>query len=71
MVQYAKQMRSKALIQRLGYLLDRTRLLPDARKALQRLRQPVSTPLDPRAPRRGNLNRKWQIIENTEVDLTA
>ena len=71
LTQYAKKMGSKALIQRLGYLLERTKLLPDARKALQRLRQAVPTPLDPRSPRRGNLNRIWQVIENDEVDLSA
>lgn len=69
LVRYAKLMRSRSLLQRLGYLLERGKLLPSAAKALQPLKHPVPCLLDPAAPRRGKLNPRWQVFENASVSL--
>lgn len=71
LARYAKQMRNRSLVQRLGYLLEKGRLLPEAAKALQPLRRPVACLLDPGSPRRGRLNPRWQVVENLQVSLRA
>lgn len=69
LARYVHLMRNRSLIQRLGYLLERGKLLPEAVKALQPLKLPVLCFLDPASPRRGKLNPRWQIYENASVSL--
>ena len=64
LARYARMMRNRSLIQRLGYLLERGKLSPEAAKALQPLKRPVPCLLDPASPRRGKLNPRWQVYEN-------
>lgn len=65
----AELMRRRSLLQRVGYLLERGKLLPAASKALQPLEHPVPCLLDPAAPRGGKLNPRWQVFENAAVSL--
>lgn len=69
LARYAKLMRSRSLLQRMGYLLERGKLLPAASKALQPLEHPVPCLLDPAGPRGGKLNPRWQVFENAAVSL--
>lgn len=68
---YARRLKNNTLLQRLGYILDKTRLLPAVGNALLPLKHPVPSLLDPRAPRRGRLHPKWQLIENVCLDLES
>lgn len=67
LARYARLMRNRSLIQRLGYLLERAGLLPEAAKALLPLKLPVPCLLDPSSSRRGGLNPRWQVHENAEA----
>ena len=69
LVRYARLMRNRSLIQRLGYLLERGKLNPEAAKLLQPLKRPMPCLLDPASPRRGKLNPRWQVYENAAVSL--
>ncbi len=70
LARYAGLMRNRSLIQRLGYLLERGKLLPETAKALQPLKHPVPCLLDPASPRGGaKLNPRWQVFENAKVTL--
>ncbi|MDD5658098.1 MAG: type IV toxin-antitoxin system AbiEi family antitoxin [Elusimicrobia bacterium] len=69
LARYAKRMRNRSLIQRLGYLLDKGRLLPDAAAALWPVQRAVPCPLDPAVPRQGRLNERWLVIENAAVSM--
>lgn len=64
LARYARSMRSHSLIQRLGYLLERGKILLETKKALRPLQHPVPCLLDPASPRRGKLNSRWQVYEN-------
>ncbi|MHB2027008.1 MAG: type IV toxin-antitoxin system AbiEi family antitoxin domain-containing protein [Elusimicrobiota bacterium] len=66
----ARLMRTRSLIQRLGYLLEREKLLPETVRTLQPLKHPVPCLLDPASPRGGaKLNPRWQVVENAKVTL--
>ena len=67
LARYARLMRNRSLIQRLGYLLERGKFLPEAAKALQPLKHPVPCLLDSGSPRQGKLNARWQVCENVAV----
>lgn len=67
LARYARLMRNRSLIQRLGYLLERGKLLPEATKVLQPLERPVPCLLDPASPRRGKLDPRWQVYENIAI----
>ena len=69
LARYAQLMRNRSLVQRLGYLLERRKLCPEAAKALQHLKRPVPAFLDSSSPRRGKLNSRWQVFENVTVSL--
>lgn len=69
LARYARLMRNRSLIQRLGYLLEHGKLLPEATKVLQPLERPVPCLLDPASARRGKLNPRWQVYRNATVSL--
>ena len=69
LARYADLMRSRSLLQRLGYLLERGKLLPAAAKALQPLEHPVPCLLDSAAPRGGKLDPRWRVFKNVAVSL--
>lgn len=70
LVGYAKRMRRKVLIQRLGFVLEK---LSDAgyrtpKDSLDRLERMITDrfayPLDPKLGKQGKLSRRWRIYEN-------
>lgn len=73
LVGYAKQFKNQALVQRLGYILEKLAhqgLDIDKRtiESLQKLpAKKFAYPLEPRLPKKGRLNRDWMIIENTKI----
>lgn len=69
LVRYAKALRSIPLLQRLGCILERGGLFPEAVKALLPRKNAVVRLLEPTAPREGRLSPKWRLIENVELDL--
>ena len=69
LVRYARLMHNRSLTQRLGYLLERGKFLPEAVKILQLLKRPVPCLLDCASPRRGKLNHRWHVFENAEVSF--
>ncbi len=65
LVSYAVKTKNKALIKRLGFLLDKLHL--DYHKKLEKYVSHPYTPLQYNLPARGKLNEKWKIVENVRV----
>lgn len=68
---YGKQMNTSTLLQRLGYLLEKMKILPKVSQSLLPIRSPVPSPLFPGLPRKGNLHPKWHLDENAKLDLRS
>ncbi len=73
LVDYAKLFNNQALVQRLGYILEkllRQRLNID-KEAIERLHKlgekKFVYPLEPALPKNGRLNSNWMIIENVKI----
>lgn len=64
---YSKRLGSQSLQERLGYILERLRLLPDVADALSALRHPVPCLLDPQGPCEGKVCERWHLRVNAEV----
>lgn len=68
LVQYARQIGNSSLVQRLGYILDRWKLLPQAVEMLGHFKHRVPGLLDPSGPRKGRFNPRWNLLENTSLE---
>ena len=69
LARYAKRMKNRSLVQRLGYFLEKGGLLPNAAAALRPLNRAVPCLLDPTVPRQGKLNERWHVVENVSLSL--
>jgi predicted transcriptional regulator of viral defense system len=68
MLDYAIRMDDLAIVKRLGYLLDLLELSrPVADKLLKRVAGGYCL-LDTTGPKKGNLNKKWRVIENIKKE---
>lgn len=65
LLSYAVKTNNKALIKRLGFLLDRLGL--NHYEKLRKYIYHAPTPLEYNLPRQGKLNKKWRIVENMKV----
>lgn len=65
LMKYALKTGNKALIKRLGYLLEKTGT--DSYKTLKRYIYPIYTSLEHNLPPKGERNNKWKIIENVKL----
>lgn len=65
LLNYAVKTKNKALIKRLGFLLDKLGL--DYHSKLRKYVYCPYTPLEYNLPPRGRLNKKWKIVENVKV----
>jgi len=68
-VMLAKQARmfgNKAVVQRLGFILERTRRRTIAKSLLllEKIKSDFTYPLDPHLGKEGRLSEKWQILDN-------
>jgi len=63
---YAKRMRSKVLLKRAGFLLDKAGR--DYSKELRPLLSKKYEPLNPLKPKKGEKNRTWNIIVNEVLE---
>lgn len=63
---YAKMFGNKAVVQRLGFVLERTRKKKAAKASLllEKLKSDFTYPLDPDLDKKGRLSAKWQVIDN-------
>lgn len=64
---YTKRLGNRSLQERLGYILERLRLLPDAADTLSALKRPVPCLLDPQGVREGRVSKRWHVWVNAEV----
>jgi predicted transcriptional regulator of viral defense system len=73
LVDYAKRFGNRAVMQRLGFTLERTRNKKTygAIRSLDRMKSDFTYLLDPRLSRVGRLSEKWHIVENTSVKRPA
>jgi len=62
LMNYAVSTKNKALIKRLGFLLEKIGI--DSYKTLQKHVYPLYTPLGYNAPKKGRHDNRWKIIEN-------
>ena len=67
LLSYAKRLGNRSLQERLGYILERLRLLPEVSRALARIKYPVPCLLDPRGRREGKVSERWHLWVNAEV----
>lgn len=69
LVNYAKRFGNRAVIQRLGFALEKTRNRKTygAIESLDRMKSDFTYLLDPRLGRVGRVSERWHIIENTSV----
>lgn len=67
LLDYAKRLRNRSLQQRLGYILEQERVLPEVVKGLAALKHPVPCLLDPHGSREGRKNDRWHLRINAEV----
>ena len=65
---YAKRLGNRSLQERMGYILERLRLLPKVADALSALEHPVPCLLDPQGPREGKVHDRWHVRVNAEVE---
>jgi len=63
---HAKMFGNKAVVQRLGFILERMRKKKAARALLllEKIKSNFTYPLDPYLDKKGKLSEKWQIIDN-------
>lgn len=65
LLNYAVRTGNKAMIKRLGFLLDK--LGKDYLERLKKYVYPTCTPLEYNLPTKGGLNAKWRIVENVTL----
>ena len=65
LLNYAIRTGNKAMIKRLGFLLDK--LGKDYIERLKKYVYPACTPLEYNLPAKGGLNAKWKIVENVKL----
>ena len=65
MIKYGLKMNSKVTLKRMGYLLDSTGI--DVYDILKSHLNRKYDPLDPMLPKKGEKDKKWKLIINTEV----
>ena len=67
LLQYTRQMNSKAVIKRLGYLLELMEIDNPIIAQLQALKTAALTPLDTEVPAIGKSTSRWNIIQNVDT----
>jgi len=68
LIEYAMKMKSSALIQRLGFLLEHLDIHFDEQLFLKHIRKGIIY-LDPCSGKKGTFCKKWQIIRNVSEDV--